>query len=431
MQTSYHNNFNFLVLSSDFRWLRDRLQTEMPGGIVPIIPHRRTIMSNIKFNIEFIEQRRLDLEEFLNEIAVHGELCRAPSMTPFMLDPLGPDFDEGKKRVESATPTQNKWAGEDTQSEISGPTGIMTNKSSQSTPMTARLGNFFAKLRLSAGNQELMTTKDESQVVALNEYVTEVQSYTNGLIKASEAILKSTSSAADAYHEIGIPIGMWRTVYMQQILKQDESTREMMAGICELSDSLSSLLRNKHKKEEFLFGRKIHKLANTVSAFDIALKQRKSCQMEFTHIHNNMIEKNQALEKAQKNLKPPEVTEQLQRERVELESLIEFGRQELDEITKRLLRDAETNRPKLLLMLQSAFLAFAKVQISYTSQLDEACKRLLPNLEEAADNPIQAPSTKSPTTDVNTCMGVVSHAPAPATAPPAPPPPIPDAEDSQ
>merc|ERR1711957_618825 len=99
-------------------------------------------------------------------------------------------------------------------------------------------------------------------------------------------------------------------------------------------------------------------LANAVSSFDIALKKRKNYQMEFTHTHNNMIEKNAALEKAQKTLKPPEVTDKLNNERIELQSRIEFERKRFEEVTQRLLKDAEKNKPKLLKMLQSAFLEY-------------------------------------------------------------------------
>mmetsp|Transcript_16880 Transcript_16880/g.19024 ORF Transcript_16880/g.19024 Transcript_16880/m.19024 type:complete len:174 (+) Transcript_16880:103-624(+) len=121
---------------SDFQWLYHRLQTELPGAIIPIIPHTRTIMSSKKFNIDFIEDRRRDLEDFLLAIAEHETICRAPSMTPFMLDPLGLDFDEGKKRVEQTVPTDSdviKWAEEDTQTEI----GDSCNSTSRSQSSTA------------------------------------------------------------------------------------------------------------------------------------------------------------------------------------------------------------------------------------------------------------------------------------------------------
>ena len=371
---------------SDFRWLYERLQTEIPGAIVPIIPHTRTVMSSKKFNPEFIEERRRDLQEFLLSIADHPELCRAPAMTPFMLLEFGTDFDDGKKKLEQNSPTISseviKGSEEGRQSDSS-------NSSSRSQPLSsvkARKGitSFFAKMRLSAGAQELMTTQDENEVRALQDYVAEINMHAKILTKASDALLKSTLNTADAYHEIGVPIGLWSTTNTEQNENQDEDVKEMMTGICKFSDEMSSLLQKKHEEEEFLFVHKIHKLANTISAFEIALNQRKKFQVDFTHTHNIMFEKHAALEKAQKNLKPPEVTDKLNNERAELESKIERKKKRFDEVTKRILRDAEKYKPQLVLMLKEAFLMLTKFQISYTTRINEACQRLMPSLEKAA-----------------------------------------------
>mmetsp|Transcript_75410 Transcript_75410/g.153032 ORF Transcript_75410/g.153032 Transcript_75410/m.153032 type:complete len:218 (+) Transcript_75410:74-727(+) len=95
---------------SDFRWLYQRLQTEVPGAIIPIIPHTRTVMSGKKFKIEFMEERRRDLQEFFTAITQHKELCRAPSMTPFMMLEMGEDFDDGKWLIEQNLPSN--WEDE-------------------------------------------------------------------------------------------------------------------------------------------------------------------------------------------------------------------------------------------------------------------------------------------------------------------------------
>jgi len=384
---------------SDFRWLYQRLQTEVPGAIVPIIPHTRTIMSAIKFNLEFIEERRRDLQDFLIEIAQHSELCRAPSMTPFMLLDLGADFDDGKKKVEQNIPTI--FADEGPNSE--------SGNLSQAQLVSARKGitNFFAKVRLSAKSQELLTTQDESQVLALNNFIAEVYGHLKTLAKASDALLKSTSNTADAYHEIGVPIGLWRTTIMQQTENHDDDVKDTMAGIIKLSDEMSSLFQKKHKEEVFLFGHNIHKLTNTMSAFEIALIQRKQIQVDYTQIHNSLIEKNCALEKAQKNLKPPEVTDKLNSERIELESRIEYENKRFDEVTKRVIRDGEKCKPRLMQMLKNSFLMFAKAQISYATRINEACQRMVSDFEKVGctgadgkseDNCPPAPPLSAPPT---------------------------------
>jgi sorting nexin-1/2 len=378
---------------SDFQWLYKRLQTEVPGAIVPIIPHTRTIMSSKKFDLEFIEERRRNLQEFLLEIAKHSDLCRAPSMTPFMLLALGTDLDDGKKKVEQSIPTIFADEG--------GAKPASSGTSSQPQLASARKGitNFLAKVRLTAKSQELLTTQDESQILALNSYVLEVHGNLKALTKASDALLKSASRTADAHNEIGVPIGLWRTALMQQTANQDDDVKDMMAGIVKFSDEMSSLYEKKHKEEELLFGHNIHKLTNTVSGFEIALDQRKKIQVDYTHIQNTLIEKNYALEKAQKNLKPPEVTDKLNSERIELESRIELEKKRFDEVTKRVIRDAEKCKPKLIQMLQNSFLMLAKAEVSYTTRMNEVSQQMISDLEKVdftgADG-IPAPPTSAP-----------------------------------
>jgi len=384
---------------SDFRWLYQRLQTEVPGAIVPIIPHTRTFMSSNKFDIEFIEERCRNLQAFLEDVAEHSELLRAPSMTPFMLLAIGKDFDEGKRGVEENIPSI--FAGEEPKVEAA------TGGASQPAQLAnARKGitNFFAKVRLTASAQELLTSQDERQVLALNNYVAEIIGHTKALSKASDALLKSKLTTADAYSELGYPVGLWRTTYLQQPENQDENVKEMMAGIIKLSDEMSSLLKKKHKEEEFLFGHNIQKLSNTVAAFEIALDQRKQIQVDYTHIHNNLIEKNCALEKAQKNLKPPEVMEKLNSEKMELESRIELEKTRFEEVTQRVIRDGERCKPKIMRILKESFLMLAKAEISYTTRINEVSQTVISDLEKIG---LDDDETSRP--------------PPPPSAPPAPP----------
>lgn len=390
---------------SDFQWLYQRLRTEVPGAIVPIIPHTRTLMSAKKFNLEFIEERRRLLQDFLLDIAQHAELCRAPSMTPFMLLELGKDFDEGKKKVELKIPTIFADAG--SKSESGGISGSLAQP--QLVSATKGITNFLAKVKMTATAQELLTSQDESRVLALSNYIADIQGHVKALTKASEALLKSTSSTAAAYGELGVPIGLWRTTLMQQIESQSDDEKDAMSQMINFSDEMSSLLEKKHKEDEFLFGHTITKLTNTVAAFEISLEQRKLIQIDYTQIQNSLIEKNCALEKAQKNLKPPEVTDKLASERVELESRIEKEKERFEEVTKRVIRDGEKYKPKLAQMLQNSFLMLAKTKIAYTTRINEISQRLISDLEGAS----------LPGVDSN---GEDSHRPhPPPSAPPEPP----------
>jgi PX domain len=199
---------------SDFLWLYKRLQTELPGAIIPIIPRSRALIASKKFDPDFIEDRRRNLQQFLQGVVDHDELARAPSMSPFMVDMLGSDFDEGKKKVEARTPTNLLYT-----SQVEEDYGDGTAESPKGAPTnTARKGlsNFFAKIRVSAGSKELMATDNEHEVTVLQEYIQEVAGHLKALVKSADTLVQSTADLAATYDEMGVPIGEWRTTFQQQ-----------------------------------------------------------------------------------------------------------------------------------------------------------------------------------------------------------------------
>jgi hypothetical protein len=202
----------------DFLWLYKRLQTELPGAIIPVITRSRALILSKKFDPDFIEERRRNLQQFLQGVVDHDELARAPSMSPFMVDILGSDFEEGKKKVEARMPTNLLYTSnveEDYGDGVGSPEkGITT------TTARAGLSNFFAKIRVSTGTKELMAMDNEHDVTLLQEYIQEVAGHLKTLVKSTDALVQATADLATMYDEMGVPIGEWRTTFQQQEEKQ-------------------------------------------------------------------------------------------------------------------------------------------------------------------------------------------------------------------
>ena len=202
---------------SDFQWLHSRLRTEFPGAIVPFLPQSRALKASTKFSPEFVEARRRDLQTFLQAVVDHQELARAPSMSPFMTDVFGSDFEEGKKKVEARNPTNLLYttsAEEDYG--ISDADGNKEKSSGGAQAAKKNITNFFAKIRVSTGSKELMATENENEVTDLAQYISEMAGYAKTLVKACDGLVKNTADLAASFDDIGVPIGEWRTAYQQQ-----------------------------------------------------------------------------------------------------------------------------------------------------------------------------------------------------------------------
>ncbi|KAG7352446.1 PX domain containing protein [Nitzschia inconspicua] len=366
---------------NDFLWLYKRLQTELPGAVVPILPRSRALIASKKFDPDFIEERRRNLQQFLQGVVDHEELARAPSMSPFMVDMLGSDFEEGKKKVEARMPTNLLYTNQVEEDYGDG----SAEKGAPTTTARKGLSNFFAKIRVSAGSKELMATDNEHEVSVLQEYIQEVAGHLKTLVKSTDAFVQSTADLAATYDEMGVPVGEWRTTLQQQGPSQSTSghTMEMMSTLVEFASDFSTMLRRKHIEEEQKFGNQVYHLLNTVTAIQNALKQRRSVQVQYTATNKQIIDKDAALAKANKNLKPPEVTDKLRDERAELQQRSELEKRVLEECTQRLLRDAEKYKPVLIVLLKDAYLQYAKVQLAYNERTKKAFEQLIPYLDDS------------------------------------------------
>jgi hypothetical protein len=208
-------------------WLYKRLQTELPGAIIPIIPRSRALIASKKFDPDFIEERRRNLQRFLQGVVDHDELARAPSMSSFMVDMLGSDFEEGKKKVEARMPTNLLYTNN--VEEDYGDGGGSQEKCVASKTAREGLSNFFAKIRVSTGSKELMAMDNEHEVILLQEYIQEVAGHLKSLVKSTDALVQATANLAAMYDEMGVPIGEWRTTFQQQ--HETQSVRIACAGV--------------------------------------------------------------------------------------------------------------------------------------------------------------------------------------------------------
>ncbi|KAI9145997.1 Vps5 C terminal like-domain-containing protein [Paraphysoderma sedebokerense] len=81
---------------SDFLWLFNRLVTKYPGVIVPPVPEKQSIG---RFQDDFVENRRLGLERFVNRIAHHPRLYNDDDFKLFLeSDMLSADIGDKKEK---------------------------------------------------------------------------------------------------------------------------------------------------------------------------------------------------------------------------------------------------------------------------------------------------------------------------------------------
>jgi sorting nexin-1/2 len=350
---------------SDFQWLYGRLLTELPGAIVPIIPHK--IAVGKKFDPDFVELRRRNLQVFLNIIFKNEEFLNAPSMKPFLLDKYGLEFDTGRRGVEAANPTSNLSLDDEASSTVK------------------KVSHLFAKastlVRVRAGTKDLVPTAEEARIERIQDYVSMVESQVKSLVASAEHLTVATGHISQVVGEMNDPIREWRAEY-QLLANSPDEVSDMMSALLEFTSDYSHLMNFKHREEQLEFEDVMHRLKGDVRAFKVALKQRRHWQVALTTTMQQLATKDEQISKALHHLKPPEVTEKLSQERSELELLAGREKLKLEACTDRFLKEAGQSKQRLELQLKEAFFKYAKIQISYTDRINTAWKQLLPYVSD-------------------------------------------------
>lgn len=86
---------------SDFKWLRDSLCSQFPGMFIPPLPPKK-LFGN--FDEMFVEERRVDLERFLNRVELIHPFHSNLAYTMFLCRPEA-SFKDGCKEVEAGIPS--------------------------------------------------------------------------------------------------------------------------------------------------------------------------------------------------------------------------------------------------------------------------------------------------------------------------------------
>jgi hypothetical protein len=425
---------------SDFQWLYQRLRTELPGAVIPIIPHYRAIADSKRFDPEFVEVRRLDLDRFLKTVVEHAELSRAPSMTPFMLDKLGIEFDKGKKSIEIEHPT---LAFDD------------DHLLSSSLSATKGISSLLARVRVSTGSKEkLMSTGHEKEVNAIKEYLDKVERHVKQLAKSADSMIQVNHDMASAIEGLGAPIAEWKSTFYSSksssssssnsstpttaaaatttttataastnaLVVAEDSILDMMSALVEFSTDFSTLLYAKHVEEHVALGRALQTLALDIRAFQVAWAQRKSWQVTYTATYQQVIDQEAAIAKSCKALKPPAVTAKLQDDKSILEKKSAAEKAKLDESTRRLLQEFQRLQPRFEVALRNAIRDYATVQMSYTTRIHEAWGQLLPFVGVNDEQQQQQQHASDPAATTIATVTDTAIPPMPLTPPPPPPP---------
>lgn len=353
---------------SDFTWLYKRLQTELPGAFVPIIPHTRTFHQK-EFDSEFLETRRTNLERFLKGVFVVPEArAVSKSLLAFL---KASNLETAKKIIEVNNPS------------ILSDDDINSSTNNDGKEKVAKgITNLFAKAKTltqtTFGNIDLEETEDEEDVNALKEYVTKMARHTKEMLMASAIILKTTSDKAVAMGAFAAPVAELKFSRDDYFGRENDWIKPMghaLIHTAQVSKAAGTILKEQHIQELVKFEHGLQLLALDIKAFQVALQTRRSLQVTFTTRGKQIADKEAAIQNPGKRN-----VDKLKGELVELERNKVLLGQRLNDCSERIVKEATRVLPQMDDAFQVCLEDFCKIQMDSATRLQESWTSLFVGL---------------------------------------------------
>jgi len=175
-----YSNYAVIRRYSDFLWLATQLASEFAGAIIPPLPEKQAVS---RFNSEFVEHRRTQLEKFLQRVAVHPELMGAVSFANFL-------------QADDITFTSMKNAGSSS--------STSDGKPPKSTG--AGVMKWFAETKTSIthtmGKEDLVKSAFDDQIDEITTYVANLENQMKNVVQHTSGLVKKGKETANGLFEV-------------------------------------------------------------------------------------------------------------------------------------------------------------------------------------------------------------------------------------
>lgn len=376
---------------NDFQWLYDRLNVEVPGAIIPIIPHKRVrlLKQELKFTAEFVAERMAIIQAWIRRVLEHPLLKDAACVASFMRqdDEL---FALAKKandaHLNSLSLSENEDVhGSDIDADVFTDNG--SGSAAEGKPRFGRIRSLFAKAAMRTG-VEMAKVEDEELFAEIEKYVTKLDKDAQIFTKQISIFSKSTKASADATQEMAKSFsGLSENTYPNTDLGAAGRLAAMMNNVAKGMLGISSTLEEKNSAETNQVEAVIQDFANDVTSVKLALRRRKEKLYRLTTKLNRITKVGEKLDRMKEAaVNADAIAIQAQEGTlVEAREEANAAQVEFEIVSGRVIREFDWYRNVVDLKLRKIVNCFCAVQKEYNAKLDEGWGRVLASADVKVD----------------------------------------------
>ncbi len=355
-QDFHYGQFSVIRRYRDFLWLHDRLGEEFPGIINPPLPERRTGMIN-RFEPEFIEKRRKELERYLNRVASHEELS---SSNYFMTFLQADDAALAEKKEE--------YKRQKLESGKEGTPGAKFTKWFD--------GAMSAVMKLRVGMEGESKSDVDKQFEHMEQYVNELDVQIHQVAKHASSLVKKQEILGNTMYDFGFAF-----TQLASSEREIASLGEALQHMGEKADSVSVACRAQALKEGEAFEVPIHDYVKIIAALKAAMAKRQETKIKYiaaVHEVEVCTTRRQKIEGVAGKEKKLHAADSALHA---AQAIMELAKDEFEQVTTRLLREFERFLAEKSHDLKKVMLDYVKIQIEYARKIEAHWTELVAELE--------------------------------------------------
>ncbi len=354
-QDFHYGQFSVIRRYRDFLWLHDCLGEEFPGIINPPLPERRNGMIN-RFEPEFIERRRKDLERYLSRVASHEELSSSNYFMTFL-------------QADDAALAEKKEEDKKLKAQI-------TKEGSQGVNFAKWIDEAISVVKLRVGMEDKSKSETDKQFEHMEQYVNELDVQIHQVAKHASSLVKKQEILGNTMYDFGFAF-----TQLASSERDIVSLGEALQHMGEKVDSVSVACRSQALKEGEAFEVPIYDYIKIIAALKAAMAKRQENKIKYmaaVHEVDVCITRHQKIEGiAGKEEKLRMARDTLQAAQVTME----IAKGEFEQVTTRLLREFERFLAEKSHDLKKIMLDYVNIQIEYARKIEANWAELVTELE--------------------------------------------------
>ncbi|PRP73193.1 vacuolar protein sorting-associated protein vps5 [Planoprotostelium fungivorum] len=319
---------------SDFDWLRERLAENNKGYLIPPLPEKGLIN---RFNSEFVEYRRKELEKFLIRVVNHHHLCQSPDLLAF-LETNKPEGGQVRKSVEKSS---EKEAG----------------------------SGFFSFLATTPAAMGTVADPDPWFENKKN-YITSLETHFQMLIKNLNAYMKKKKENVNAFAEFGVACSLTASVEADQ----DSITSSSFNRFSDVITQANELEERRMNEEVGVFEDSLRDYARLLQAVKEMLNARQEKLNAYHYSFKSLETKREKMEKTKGNAKLEQEVAAAQdtatKSELEFNQVSAISRNELQQFEAMKLND-----------IKALLIQYTQININFELQMADYWKSLMSDLQ--------------------------------------------------